>query len=137
MRNELVELLHEGHYSCVVGKDGKIRTYTRRGVIDLFELYQSDPEFMEGAEVADKVIGKGAAAVLALGKVSEVWADVLSESARRLLDGAGVKVECGKVVPFIVNRTGTGRCPLETACDVSEEPEELYPVICDFVTQMK
>lgn len=44
MREDLIRLLHDGNYSCVVSKDGEIRTFTRRGVVDLFELYRSDPD---------------------------------------------------------------------------------------------
>ena len=136
MIEDLIRLLHEGNYSCVVEKDGEIRTFTRRGVIDLFELYCSDPVFMDGAKVTDKVIGKGAAAILALGNVSEVWTDVISEPACDLLENAGITLSYGNKVPFIINRNHTGRCPLETACDVSDMPEVLYPVICNFVKRM-
>ncbi len=137
MTEDLIRLLHEGNYSCVVRNGGKVRTFSRDGVIDLFELYRSDPTFMKGSEVADKVVGKGVAAILALGKVADVWADVLSESACRLLHDAGITVNWDDRVPFIINRTHTGRCPLETACDVADTPEKLYPVISDFVTRMK
>lgn len=137
MTEDLIKLLHEGNYSCVVRKDGEIRIYSRRGVVDLFELYESDPAFLEGAEVADKVIGKGAAAVLVLGGAADVWADVLSESAYELFHEAGITVNWDDKVPFIINRMHTGRCPLETACDVSDNPEKLYPVIRDFVENMK
>lgn len=137
MNDRLIRLLHAGNYSCVVSKDDETRTFTRRGVIDLFELYCNDPAFMEGAEVADKVIGKGAAAVLALGKAAEVWADVMSEPACELLRKSGIKTRCAEKTAFIVNRTHTGRCPLETLCDASDSPEELYPVICRFVERIK
>lgn len=136
MTEDLIRLLHEGNYSCVVSKGGETRTFSRRGVIDLFELYRSDPVFMKDAAVADKVIGKGAAAVLVLGKVADVWADVLSESAYELLHTAGIMVNCDDKVPFIINRAHTDRCPLETACAVSDNPAELYPVICEFVAKM-
>ena len=92
---------------------------------------------MRGAKVADKVIGKGAAAMLALGGVSEVWTDVISEPACELLEKCGVELSYDEKVPFIINRTRTGRCPLETVCDVSDNPEVLYPVICDFVKKMQ
>ena len=58
---ELIEKLHTGGYSCVIEKEGKIRTFTRRGVADLYDLYENEKAFMQGARIADKVIGKGAA----------------------------------------------------------------------------
>ena len=133
----LIDLLHRKGCSCVVAKGDDVRTCWQRGVADLYDLLHEAPDFLRGARVADKVVGKGAAAVLALGKVADVWADVLSESACGLLHAAGIEVNCDEKVPFIINRTHTGRCPLETVCDVSDNPAELYPVICGFVGQMK
>lgn len=49
----------------------------------------------------------------------------------------GVEVAYAEEVPCIINRTRTGRCPLETLCDVSDNPVELYPVIEDFVRRMR
>ena len=33
---ELINLLHTGGYSCVIDNEGKIRTFTQRGVADLY-----------------------------------------------------------------------------------------------------
>jgi len=38
MMGELVSLLHEGGYSLVLQKDGKIHTFSERGVADLYRL---------------------------------------------------------------------------------------------------
>ena len=135
---KLVKQLHDGHYSCVIlTAGGDTYTCNRRGVADLYDIYNAMPEVLEGAQVADKVIGKGAAALLALGKVAAVHGDVVSTPALALLRKAGVKVEAGEEVPYIVNREGTGRCPLETACADLETPEEIYPAIVDFVNHLK
>ena len=129
-------LLHEGHYSCVIQHGDEVRTFSRRGVIDLYELYETERGFMQGAYVADKVIGKGAAALLALGGVAYVHADVASVAALDLLRQAGIEAECDRQVPYIVNRQGDGRCPLETACHDAATPEEAYPQIRAFVQKM-
>ena len=64
---QLVKQLHEGKHSCVIlTARGDTYTCNRRGVADLYEIYRTMPEVLEGATVADKVIGKGAAALLAL-----------------------------------------------------------------------
>lgn len=133
---EIKALLHEGNYSCVIQNGQEIRTFCRRGVIDLYELYETEREFMHDACVADKVIGKGAAALLALGKVTYVHADVASRTALDLLQQAGIDVDCDQTVPYIINRQGNGRCPLETACHDAATPEEAYPLIRDFVQKM-
>ena len=55
---ELINLLHTGGYSCVIANEGKIRTFTQRGVADLYDLLTREPEFLKGALIADKVVGK-------------------------------------------------------------------------------
>lgn len=58
--DELIRLLNEGNYSCVVRQGEETRTFSRRGVTDLYDLYATDRAFLKGAWLADKVIGKGA-----------------------------------------------------------------------------
>lgn len=137
----LIDLLHADGCSCVIrrgnggapgDKAGEIRTFHRRGVADLYDLYTGDPTFLSGAEIADKVVGKGAAALMRIGGIRAVYADVISEAAAALLTEGGINVTFGQKVPYIVNRRGDGRCPLETAC--GDFPfEALWPVIQDFV----
>ena len=74
---ELINLLHTGGYSCVIANEGKIRTFTQRGVADLYDLLTREPEFLKGALIADKVVGKGAAALMILGGIKELYTDVV------------------------------------------------------------
>ena len=64
---ELINLLHTGGYSCTIANKGEIRTFTQRGVADIYDLLTQEPEFLKGASIADKVVGKGAAALMILG----------------------------------------------------------------------
>ena len=77
---DLIDLLHERKCSCVL-RNGEIYTFERRGVEDLYALLREQPGLLLGADVADKVVGKGAAALMVLGRVRRVYADVLSEPA--------------------------------------------------------
>lgn len=61
---ELINLLHSGGYSCVIANGDNIRTFTQRGVADLYDLLTQEPDFLKGASIADKVVGKGAAALM-------------------------------------------------------------------------
>lgn len=133
---ELIELLHQGNYSCVI-RNGVTRTFTQRGVGDLYDLLNREPAFLHGAQVADKVIGKAAAALMVLGGVREVYTDIISEPALALLRQADIKVDCVKVVPRIRNRAQTGWCPLETICYEADSPEAMYPLIRGFVEKMR
>lgn len=134
MIERLIDLLHTGGYSCVVMSRREVRTFTQRGVADLYDLYRENPSFMKGASIADKVVGKGAAALMVLGKVETVYADVISTPALTLLREANVEVIFRQEVPFIENREKTGWCPLESACSgvksvggyLSGDPEFYY-----------
>ncbi len=109
-------LLHDGGYSCVVENGGEVRPFLGRGVSDLYRLYKADASFLCGASVADKVVGKAAAVLMAAGGVAEVYADVISTGAFAMLAGVGVKIAYGIKVPFIIRRDGKGICPLEELC---------------------
>lgn len=133
----IIDILHAGEYSCVIKNQNETRTFTQRGVADLYDLYQSDPAFMRGAAIADKVIGKGAAALMVLGGIETVYADVISTPALMLLRDAGIATNFAKEVPHIINRDKTGWCPLETACDKLKSVTEMYPVIRNFISNMR
>lgn len=115
----------------------EIRTFIQRGVADLYDLYQADPAFMKGAAIADKVIGKGAAALMILGGIRTVYADVISTPALALLRHEGIETAFAKEVPHIINRDRTGWCPLETACDKLQSVAEMYPVIQNFIKNIR
>lgn len=130
---ELIEILRKGGYSCVVRNGSEVRTFTRLGVADLYSLLTGDPTFLKGAEVADKVIGKAAAALIISGKVRELYAEVISLSALMLLRDAGIEVDFGMLVPYIRSRNGEDWCPLETACYKEKKAKEILPLIEGFL----
>lgn len=94
MLEDIIRLLHEGKHSLVVS-NGEVRTFDRRGVADLYALLQEDSDFLKGASVADKVVGKAAAALMILGEVGELHADVVSRPALDLFADSGVRVSYG------------------------------------------
>ena len=99
-----------------------MRIFRERGVADLFRLLREEPQLLRGAFIADKVVGKGAAALMVLGGVEGLFADVVSRPASELLAGAGIAVEYTVVVPGIMNRAGTGTCPVEQLCAGRRRP---------------
>ena len=134
---ELIEMLHAGGYSWVVEGPEGLHTFVRRGVVDLYDLYRTHPDCLAGAHLADKVVGKGAAALMVLGGVAWLYTDVVSTPALVLLREGGVVVEFAREVPYIENRTKTGRCPLESLCDGKERAEEIYPLIQQFMAERR
>ena len=77
-------ILHAKRCSCVIVQNGNVRLCHEHGIKDLYQILKEEPEVLLGATVADKVIGKGAAALMILGGVKEVYADVISRPALKL-----------------------------------------------------
>ena len=134
---ELKKILHEGIYSCVIYNNGTVRTFSQKGVIDLYTLLKNELSFLEGAIVADKVIGKAAAAILIIGKVKSVYANIISCNALTLLSEAGIETQFGQEVPFIQNRNQTDCCPLEKNCYKEKSTEKIVEIIEIFINSIK
>lgn len=137
MTENMIELLHIGGYSCVIAKGTEIRTFQQRGVADLYDLLREDPAFLKGAHVADKVVGKAAAALMVLGGVENVYADTISEPALTVLREAGIDVRFEQKVPHIKNQDKNGWCPLESACRDIKTTKDIFPVIQRFISNLR
>ena len=136
-RKNTIELLFKEDCSCVIRKDDTIRIFRERGVKDLLRLLHTERELLNGAFVADKVVGKGAAALMVLGGIRTVFADVISTPARKLLEEARIRVFCTVEVPNISDRSNTGICPVEKLCSDCLTAEECLPRIEKFVENLK
>lgn len=132
-REEVIGYLFDKQCSCVILNGTELRVFRGRGVVDLHRLLKEDMVFLGGSFVADKVVGKAAAALMILGGVKEVFADVISSPALMFLRKGGIKARYALEVPHIVNRMRTDLCPLEKRCADAQTPEACLPIIEDFI----
>lgn len=135
--NKLIETLHAEKCSCVIANGTDIRTFHQRGVADLYYLLTHEPEFMRGACIADKVIGKAAASLLIKGGIKQVYADTISTPALNLLKEHGIPVTYAQETHHIENRTKTGWCPLEQLCYEEQSIDKMFESISQFVAKMQ
>lgn len=133
----LIKKLDQGNFSCVIEKDNEVRTYTQKGVQDLYDLVKAQEPFLKGAKIADKVIGKGAAALIVLGGFSEAFAHTISTSAKEMLQSHGVHVTFDTEVDHIINNAKTDWCPLEKRVKDCTTAEDCFPVIENFVSELR
>lgn len=84
------------------------------GIGALLDLLVGGDGMLDGADVRDTIVGKGAASLMIAGGVSSVYGGVMSRRAVELFASHGVRYEAGVVVDEIRNRAGTGACPVET-----------------------
>lgn len=122
------ELLHTGAYTCVLCKGSAVYTSTLRGVAPML-AYLTNEIDLNGFSAADKVVGKAAAMLFVLAGVKEVYAGVMSRPAAEVLQKYGIKAACGTMAGAIINRTGTGLCPMEQAVKAIEDPQEAFVAI--------
>lgn len=113
--------------------DGKLIRFRHSGVADLLQMVTTQTQLLNGSDVADRVIGKGAALLLLVGKVSSVYAQVISSGALKALREGGVKVSFGIETPYIKNRKGDGMCPVERLLAETNNPTEAVKIIKIFV----
>ena len=133
---QLIDILHDEGLTLVVrSEDGSIHRFTQRGVKDLLALVTERPELLKDAQVADKAVGKAAAACMVVGGVRQVHADVMSEPALALLQVQGVVSSYGQLVDHIINRAGTDWCPMERLSRDIDDPTTIIQKIKEFFEQ--
>lgn len=119
-------LLISSASTIAVVSNGEVFTSHERGVKPLLHLLTEKKGFLKGASVADKVIGKAAALLMALGEIKEVHTLIISEPAIKVFEKHNIPCFYDKKVTHIVNRTGDGLCPMESLCLDVENPQEAF-----------
>lgn len=99
------------------------------GVRPLLELLDWFPGGLEGATVADRVVGACAARIFEYLNVSQVVGLTGSISAERILHAAAIPFSFRTSVIDILNREGTGPCPFEQLSLLHASPRDLIPAI--------
>ena len=99
--------------SCLVIKGNQTYQSSEKGVLPLMRWLQEDVCFFKDATVIDKVIGKAAALLLVFGGVKIVYTFLISDIAYEFLLEKKVQVHYMNRVPYIINRSQTGGCPME------------------------
>ncbi len=117
------EILIEGKYTCVVCHGEDIDIFTERGVKPLLSLLDSGKS-LKGYSAADKVVGRASAFIYTLLNVNEVYAPVMSAGAEKVLRESGISVYYDELIEKIINRQGTGICPMEDAVSLSVIAED-------------
>lgn len=99
-----------------------------RGVAPVFEAMGARVS-LSGAVVADRVIGRAMALLLAGEGVRLVYGQTVSTPARVFLNARGLFAGAGREVPGIRNRAGDGPCPMEQATMDIEDPAKALAVV--------
>ena len=126
---QMLEMLNQQSLSLLVFNDDRLTTHDNRGVQDLLRLISEEPERLRGAIVADKLVGKAAAAIMAAGGVKEVHTNLISTPARELLEREGIVVAASEEVPRILNRDRSDMCPIDAQIVNVESVDECVQIL--------
>lgn len=121
-------MLEEQGLTLAAVKGNETITSRERGVKPLLELID-DGKSLEGYSAADKVVGTAAAYLYVLLEVKELYAGVISQKAIDVLKKYGIQIEYHTLAEAIINRSGTGYCPMETAVSDAVSPENAFELI--------
>lgn len=129
--------LGESHTFVCRNKEN-IYTSEKKGIAPIMDILNDNPKLLKGAEIADRVIGKAAALLLVKGGITSLYTEVISEHALNVFkDYRNINVSYNKKVPYIINRTKDGMCPMEKAVLNINSPGEAYTVLTDKIKEMK
>ncbi|MBD5383763.1 MAG: DUF1893 domain-containing protein [Ruminococcaceae bacterium] len=108
-------MIFEG-YTCVITLDNIMFKSKDKGLQPLLDWLYSGNKYT-GWRLCDKIVGKAAAYLHIILGVREIYADVISQPAKELLEENNVTVNAGEIVPAILNDAKDAPHPLETAVE--------------------
>lgn len=123
---EVLEALKEESVTFAAQTKKGLVTSREKGITPMMRLLLADRNALQGAYVADRVIGKAAAFLALYGGAAALYGELMSEHARGLLERQGLPCFSGKTVPYIRNRRGDGMCPMEATVLETEEIDEAF-----------
>ena len=124
-----------GHTICLVrGEEVLVRD--ERGIAPMMALL-AEGKSLIGFSAADRVVGKAAAMLFVKAKIKELFAETISRSAAEFLQNSGLPFSYRTMTEYIVNRDGTGRCPMESAVLLCTDAESGYRILKEKLAALK
>ncbi len=118
-----------GAVRCAAYNGTGLHLSEEKGIRPMILWLEESPDFLRGASVADKIVGRAAAMIMTYAGVKEVYASVISNSAIEVLKDAGIDVTYSMSAIAISTRRGDGICPMERAVAPIKDPEAAYKAL--------
>ena len=133
---EAKELLGTAGITCIAVKEGMPPLVSCvRGVGGIIGWIEEE-EDLKGAQVCDTIVGRAAAMLYALAGVSFVYGRTMSRAAADELQKAGIGFEAAEWTDGIVNRQGTGMCPMEEAVLKIDDPRQALDALKEKISRL-
>ena len=129
-------LQQDGALTCVLCKGEEIYQSKEKGIAPMMHFLDAQTPLC-GFGAADRIVGKAAAMLFALAGVEELFAEVITPDAIRILERYGIAYSYATLTERIINRAGTGICPMEMAVEAIEEPAQAREAIRQTMQALK
>ncbi|WDV45187.1 DUF1893 domain-containing protein [Clostridiaceae bacterium M8S5] len=113
----------------VLLEDKIIYSSQAKGVKPLKDYYEQFGCSNKPIIVVDRIMGKGAVMLADLIGAKEINTPIISQIALEYANAHRINTHYIKIVPYIINRAGDGRCPIETAVSEIDNAKNGYDVI--------
>lgn len=119
-------LIEKNASLVVMFENREIKEYYNPRVKDIVAILKENNDALKNAIVADKIIGKVAASLLAVAGVKEIYANTISNFAIPVLEKNNIKFEYGNRTEYVINNDKTGMCPMENKFKDEENLNIIY-----------
>ena len=116
-------LEEEKDLTLVLVLNESIYKSSEKGIKPLLQLLNSGKNYLNYS-AADKIVGKAAAMLYKLLNINDIYGEVMSISAINFLEQNNINFKYKIKTKEIINRKGTGICPMEETVLNIENPTE-------------
>ena len=103
--------------------------YDDGGIKPLYGLLKNGG--FRGCYIYSNTTGRASALLMVYGGASKLYTKIISREAIPVLEKHKIEYNAEKTVDYIMNKNGTGKCPIEQAVQKINESSEAYSVLKD------
>lgn len=138
------ELLENSKCTCIILKNDKIIYRSAlNGVRPLLLFLNENVSLGENDELIliDRIIGRAAMFLAVKCRINKIFTPVMSLEALEIAKLYNIGCTAASTVPYILNREGTGRCPIEASvtntADVNEALANIKHTVAELAKKNK
>ena len=122
LKKKAVTALSEKVNLAFFFEDGTSFFSDGKGIFDLLNIANA-PESLKGAYASDRIVGRAAAFLYVRCAPGFLYARTLSRGGAEILKAHGIEFEYKTLTDSIMNRMGTGICPMDDAVKEIEDTD--------------
>ncbi|MGA2309351.1 MAG: DUF1893 domain-containing protein [Candidatus Bathyarchaeia archaeon] len=116
----------EGLTLSIVKDEQVLFETASHGISGVLRAIQELGERLNGASVADKIVGKAIALLCLYARIEGVYGTVMSREAKKLFEENKVHAEWDELIGNILDKCKSATCPFERLTAGITDPEEAY-----------